>query len=269
MRSVQSKQESAGHRPRLTDAWQVRKMRCDDRPDGCAPCRQNQTECKTTDRITGKATVRGYVESLERKIQELESYNRQLQTRVMSLGGDVASDSRFMNSSAIPQWQEKRGAVNKSTAAGSNKVLAHGLEESLGDACYNSEDAIHLPDFRSGLSGNNYVGVSTGNSLLSSIRGTSMNVLGMEIDLADYASADLDEPDPTRADMQPVYNKSYRACIQTAFGTSPKLSKVEIPPRQEGMEYARIYFTGINPYLPILHQPTFLNTVSAPESFLK
>ena len=244
-------------------------MRCDDRPDGCAPCRQNQTECKTTDRITGKATVRGYVESLERRIQELENYNCQLQTKVVSLGGDVAPDDRFRDASTISPWQEKWEAGRKICTAGPDEELGSGQQESVNDAYYNSGDAIHLPDFRSGLSGNNYVGVSTGNSLLSSIQGTSMNVLGMEIDLADYASADLDEPDPARADPQPVYNKSYRACIQTAFGASPKLSNVEIPPRHEGMEYARIYFTGISPYIPILHQPTFMKTVREPKSYVK
>ena len=241
-------------------------MRCDDQPDGCTPCRQNQTECKTTDRITGKATVRGYVENLERKIQQLESHNRQLQMRVVSLGGDVAPDHNFVGSNASSQWQENQGSSYKQNGSSSDGARVNGHEDSTANASYKSGDAIHLPDFRSGLSGNNYVGVPTGNPLLSSIQGTSMNVLGMEIDLADYASADLDEPDPSRTDAQPVYNKSYRACIQTAFGTSPKLSKVEIPPKKEGMEYAQIYFTGISPYLPILHQPTFMKMVSQGES---
>lgn len=237
-------------------------MRCDDQPDGCTPCRQNQTECKTTDRITGKATVRGYVESLERKIQQLESYNRQLQIRVVSLGGEVAPDGNLVDSNPSTQWRRAQGSSYEQNGSVPDGVQVDGQENLTMNTPYKSRDVVHLPDFRSGLSGNNYVGVSTGNPLLSSIQGTSMTVLGMEIDLADYASADLDEPEPSRTDAQPVYNKSYRACIQTAFGTSPKLSKVEIPPKKEGLEYAQIYFTGVNPYLPILHQPTFMKTVS-------
>lgn len=237
-------------------------MRCDDQPDGCTPCRQNHTECKTTDRITGKATVRGYVESLERKIQQLERSNRQLQTRLVSLGGDVPPSERTMDSNTSYRWQESQGPSYQPEGAASEGVQVNGQGGPPSNSTYESGDAAHLPDFRTGLSGSNYVGVSTANPLLSSIRGTSMNVLGTEIDLADYASADLDEPDPSRTDAQPVYNKSYRACIQTAFGTGPKLSKVELPPMKEGLEYAQIYFTGICPYLPILHQPTFMKMVS-------
>ena len=241
-------------------------MRCDDQPDGCAPCCQNQTECKTTDRITGKATVRGYVENLERRIQELESHNHQLQTRVVSLGGDASPDDKFIDPNTIStsQWHEHRGPGSGSDRSNMNGNTGHA--EAIANCSFDSNatsgDPIRLPDFRSGLVGNNYVGVSTGSSLLSTIRGTSMNVLGMEIDLADYASADLDEPDQSRPDAQPVYNKSYRAFIQTAFGTSPKIPAVELPPRKDGMGYAHIYFTGINPYLPVIHKATFMKTVS-------
>ena len=89
-----------------------------------------------------------------------------------------------------------------------------------------------------------------------------MNVLGMEIDLADYMSADLDEPDPTPGGTgPPVYNKSYQAFVQTAFGTSPKLSKVELPPRSEGINYAYVYFRVTSPYVPVVHKPSFMATV--------
>jgi hypothetical protein len=74
-------------------------------------------------------------------------------------------------------------------------------------------------------------------------------------------SADLDEPDPSHAGIQPVYNKSYRAFVQTAFGTSPRLSKVELPPKSEGLNYAQVYFRVTNPFLPIVHKPTFMATV--------
>lgn len=245
-------------------------MRCDDRPDGCIPCRQNQTECKTTDRITGKATVRGYVESLERKIQELETYNRQLLTRVKSLGGDAAPDDLFLEptSGGPPQWPGGRPTLGLNGDSSVNGSLDGDAEHAdiKADGTFTpyavAEPSIRLPKFRSGLTGNNYLGVSTGDSLLSSIRGTSMNVLGMEIDIADYTSPDLDEPDPSRMEESPTYNKSYRAFIQTAFGAGPKLSKVELPHKQEGLEQAEIYFRGINPFLPILHRPTVMRTVS-------
>ena len=249
------------------DNWvQVRKMRCDDQPNGCSPCMQNHSECKTTDRITGKATVRGYVQSLESRVEELEN-------RLAALGEDARPYVNYKDAIRAPlmPWHENQQSSNRrlwesnahnlkpsnSRACNFNANTTHGASSNASD-----EATVQLPDFRTGLAGNNYLGVSTGNSLLSSIRGTSMTVLGMEIDLADYMSADVDEPDPLIPCTHPVYNKSYRAFVQTAFGTTPKLKQVELPPRSEGMNFAHVYFRLINPYLPVVHKPSLLATVS-------
>ena len=251
-------------------------MRCDDNVNGCGPCLQNQSECKTTDRITGKATVRGYVQSLERRLEELESHNRLLQGRLALLGEDVSDiESKIKHedpaTAPLVQWHEEQKVGNRlvwdKNSSGTRKS-DHGEGSFEGNLTTNRPPSLEglpsrLPEFRSGLAGNNYLGVSTGSSLLSSIRGTSMSVLGMEIDLADYMSVDLDEPDPTPSGTRPpVYNKSYQAFVQTAFGTSPKLSKVELPPRSEGINYAHVYFRVTNPYLPVVHKPSFMATVS-------
>ena len=250
-------------------------MRCDDNVNGCAPCLQNQSECKTTDRITGKATVRGYVQSLERRIEELENRNRLLQSRLASLGEDVSDFEpkvKYEDPATAPlvQWHDEQRIGNHlawDKNGRGTRISDHGessFEENMSDRPMPfGGSPSRLPRFRSGLAGNNYLGVSTGNSLLSSIRGTSMSVLGMEIDLADYMSPDVDEPDPMPAGTrQPVYNKSYRALVQTAFGTSPKLSKVELPPRSEGINYAQVYFRVTGPYVPVIHKPSFMATVS-------
>ncbi len=250
-------------------------MRCDDNVNGCAPCLQNQSECKTTDRITGKATVRGYVQSLERRLEELENHNRLLQGRLASLGEhipDGESKVKHEDPATAPlvQWHEDQRTGHRSEWDNNGRATRssdHGRLSFEGDLINRPTSSggspRRLPEFRSGLAGNNYLGVSTGNSLLSSIRGTSMSVLGTEIDLADYTSPDLDESEPTAAGTgPPTYNKSYQAFVQTAFSASPKLSKVELPPRSEGINYAHVYFRMINPYVPVVHKPSFMATVS-------
>ncbi|CAD6571612.1 MAG: hypothetical protein ASARMPRED_004654 [Alectoria sarmentosa] len=272
---VKKKINASNRTGQACDRCRVRKMRCDDNVNGCAPCLQNQSECKTTDRISGKATVRGYLQSLERRVEELESHNRLLQARLASLGEDIPDFEPKIKhedpaTAPLVQWHEEQRVGTHSAwdnNGGGTRGSDHG-ENSFGGIMINrpmsaEESSSRLPEFRSGLAGNNYLGVSTGNSLLSSIRGTSMSVLGMEIDLADYMSADLDEPDPTPAGTRPpVYNKSYRAFVQTAFGTSPKLSKVELPPKSEGITYAHVYFRVTNPYLPVIHKPSFMATLT-------
>ncbi|KAK4695136.1 hypothetical protein P7C71_g2558, partial [Lecanoromycetidae sp. Uapishka_2] len=249
---VKKKITASARTGQACDRCRVRKMRCDDQANGCAPCMQNNTECKTTDRITGKATVRGYVQCLEQRLQQLENHNRELQARLMSLGEDVKPSNGYTDLSTAPllQWHENERLGTQQTWEGNgrrrdmanvddqvNKIVLNGSSPST-----STDEQSRLPEFRTGLAGNNYLGLSTGNSLLSSIRGTAMNVLGMEIDLANYMSPDLDEPDPSTSWTRPVYNKSYRAFVQTAFGTSPKLNKVELPPRSEGLNYAELYF---------------------------
>ena len=249
-------------------------MRCDDQPSGCAPCMQNQSECKTTDRITGKATVRGYVQSLERQLEELQHRTRELESRLAALGEEVGPYTDYGDpaTTQLVQWHKDQKASNRrlgehdrqdsDTSTSYTRVNGNTTHGSSSHA--SEEPPPQLPNFRGGLTGNNYLGLSTGNSLLSSIRGTAMSVLGMEIDLADYMSADVDEPESSvdGAPAQPVYNKSYRAFVQTAFGANPKLSKVELPPKSEGMNYAYVYFRLVNPFLPIVHKPSFWATVS-------
>jgi hypothetical protein len=117
-----------------------------------------------------------------------------------------------------------------------------------------------LPKFRAGCTGDNYLGVSSGNSHLSSIKGTALSILGMEIDIADFTSQDMDEPDPTMFHPQ-LYNKSYQAFLQSALNINPRIEKMDLPSREEGLTYAQWYFRVLNPYLPILHKGTFMATV--------
>jgi hypothetical protein len=117
-----------------------------------------------------------------------------------------------------------------------------------------------LPAFRAGFPGDNYLGVSPGNSNLSSIKGTALSILGMEIDIADFDSLDMDEPDASVFHPQ-LYNKSYQAFLQSALNINPRIEKVELPSREEGFTYADWYFRVLNPYLPLLHKPTFFKLV--------
>ena len=245
-------------------------MRCDDQPDGCASCRQANTECKTTDRITGKATVRGYVESLEGRLAQVEDYNRQLKEQIASLGEEprpepVTQHYFLGQRDKGPAGVPSNGQWGPHTNGGPDRGWSLQTDEARRGSDLSLDGRVRLPEFRSGLIGNNYLGISSGNSLVNSVRGTSMNVLGMEIDLVDYMSPDVDEPDPSNIG-RPIYNKSYRAFIETAFGTSPRLlhgSDVELPPREEGLNAADVYFRITNPFTPVVHKPTTMKLVSS------
>ncbi|KAL8727158.1 MAG: hypothetical protein Q9181_005806 [Wetmoreana brouardii] len=230
----------------------------------------NQSSCKTTDRITGRATVRGYVQSIERRLQLLESHCRNLEDRLVSFGVDVKAPYQYGEypNRPRPQHKEHQEQVPRPNWQDEVHSTVNGARQSSAD--YDASRRLsqmdisvsRLPDFRSGLTGDNYLGVSSGNSLVSSIRGTSLNVLGMEIDLTDYIHSDLDEPDPSDYEKKPVYNKSYYAFILTAFSAKPKPQEMGLPPREEGMKCVEWFFKVVNTYLPVLHRPTTMKLVN-------
>jgi hypothetical protein len=118
-----------------------------------------------------------------------------------------------------------------------------------------------IPIFRAEATGDNYLGVSPGNSHLSSIKGTALSILGMTIDIADFKSDDMDEPDKSAGPHQ-LYNKSYQAFLQSALNINPRMEKVELPGKEEAFMYAEWYFRLLNPFMPVLHKPTFMKMVS-------
>jgi hypothetical protein len=76
-------------RRRLISSTQVRKIRCDRLPAGCSPCLRKHTECRTTDRITGRVTSRGCIEGLDQQNRDLRSRIEDLEKRLIRNGIDV------------------------------------------------------------------------------------------------------------------------------------------------------------------------------------
>ncbi|KAL8825597.1 MAG: hypothetical protein Q9191_004317 [Dirinaria sp. TL-2023a] len=260
---VRKKIQTSNRTGQACDRCRMRKMRCDGRPDGCAPCVQNQTPCKTTDRMTGIANERGHVKRLEQRIKNLEKHIHGLEDRLTSVGEDVKPFDLSGDADVAPlQWHDPKEHQSPQKWE---------MRDTGPEQCVPFQDpaVLHsaphrLPDFRSGLDGNNYLGVSSGNSFISSIRGTAMNVLGAEIDLADYKSSDLDEPDRPMFGQDYALNKSYHAFVRTAYSGGSKAQEVGFPPPEEGLKYLRWYIRMVHPYTPFLHKPTFIRMLGRP-----
>ncbi|KAL8785176.1 MAG: hypothetical protein Q9213_003523 [Squamulea squamosa] len=267
---VRKKIISSNRTGQACDRCRIRKMRCDDKTEGCSPCMQNQSSCKTTDRITGRATVRGYVQSIERRLRQLESYCHELEDKLTAHGIDVKPSRQHSDYPDTLRPPHKDGHEHPLRQDWYSDAYSIGNGSRHPSATYDSSRRLsqtdgsvsRLPDFRNGLTGENYLGVSSGNSLVSSIRGTSLNVLGMEINLADYMHADLDEPDLSDYEKKPTYNKSYYAFILTAFSAKPKLQEIGLPSREEAMKLVEWFFKVVNPYLPVLHRPSFMRLIN-------
>ncbi|CAD6442322.1 1372462d-66d2-49c4-9ec7-ec9edaf1685d [Sclerotinia trifoliorum] len=256
--TVKKKLLSSTRTGQACDRCKVRKIRCDGLPGGCSPCLQNNTECRTTDRITGRATSRGYVEGIEQQNRDLQLRIQELEQRLLQSGADIKPTNGFHDSGPgqYGYGQSSNGMQSTWSSAGSAYTSPTSINMNNGQQ-QETNMFRALPAYRAGCMGDNYLGVSPGSSHLSAIKGTALSILGMEIDIADFHSIDMDEPDSSVFHPQ-LYNKSYQSFLQSAWNVNPRIDKVELPSRSDGLTYAQWYFRVINPYCPLLHRGTFM-----------
>ncbi|CAK1357813.1 unnamed protein product [Cercospora beticola] len=238
-----SKKKSAGssRTGQACDRCKVRKIRCDARPGGCSPCIQNNTECKTTDRITGRATSRGHTENLEHENTTMKMYIVELQQQLRDGGLEPKAAPSAQNSYGQywSQQAEWTGSYSGQNALSVSPQIRNERQTPQGSL---------LPDFRSGCIGDNYLGVSSENSWLSPIEGTSLALFGTKIDLAEFMPADSD---PAFSAM------SYRTFLSHAFGRH-QVFRPELPAYEQCKVYAEWYFRSIGQFIPVLHKPDFI-----------
>lgn len=217
--------------------------------------------CTTTDRLTGRRYPRGELERLERNATDQISRIRILEARLRSLGEAVPPYEEWYPTTAhlssIPSpisggrgnaivWEEN-GRTDSST-----EVLP--WSQHARETAVNSP--LILPDLRAGLVGR-FLGVIS-NPSSSSTHEAKLNILGWEIDINAFTS-DI-SLEPVDSSLQ-AYDISYRSFIASTFGSGPKISKVELPAKEEVFSYANAYFQMLNAFLPILHRPSFMTLV--------
>lgn len=225
----------------------MRKIRCDPQPGGCSPCAQNNTECRTTDRITGLARSRGHTESLEGENASLRSHIELLQKQLREKGIDPVVSTSTAPSGYAPASTDPYTPTEHSNASWGSLQHAERPKvqsSTLGDSTP-SQPAL-LNEFRTGCIGDNYLGVSSGNSWLSPIEGTSLSLFGATLDLNEFIPED-------RADS----GTSYQKFLDHAFIEQQK-NAPPLPSWEQGKVYAEWYFRSIQPMLPILHKPHFM-----------
>ena len=249
--------------PEKLTRQQIRKIRCDARPGGCTACAANHTECKTTDRITGRATSRGYTEAIEQENQLLRHTVAQLQQQLKEVGA-VVEPLAILN--GFPQGSEHSQGQNWPIASdlqlwdSGNSTMngaAHyreSLSESSGEKAQD-DTSLRNPSYsQASYTGDNYLGVSSADNVLSPMKGTALSLFGFQIDLADFVPPEVDESSSF---------DSYQSFVAFAFRKDPKPDKVDLPASYDECEtFANWYFRSINPYTPILHKPDFMRLVS-------
>ncbi|KAL9115867.1 MAG: hypothetical protein Q9227_000235 [Pyrenula ochraceoflavens] len=208
------------------DRCKERKMRCDPNPLGCKPCQDKNVPCRTTDRITGKASERGHTERLE---AQLEMLRRQL-GQYVSRFGQMEGAEDPMNG-GFPEYAPDGYSRHNSIANTQSSNQQYSEEPS---------SEITRPH-----------GLAQG-----PITGTVVDVMGSKIDIASFHCPMMDEP---ITNHQPVFNNNRYTFTSTILG-GPKPSKPNIS-KQDALGYVRTYLGAVNRYVGTVHPPSFLALV--------
>ncbi|KAF2186760.1 hypothetical protein K469DRAFT_144948 [Zopfia rhizophila CBS 207.26] len=256
--SVKKKLANSTRTGQACDRCKIRKIRCDPRPEGCSPCVQNRTPCKTTDRITGRATTRGHAEALETENAYLRAQVAELQGQLKEMGVEPRTVSGYNSfpPSGVP-WSSSLGNDGQGWVDPSQRRMSTpplpGYSHSIGapNGLDNTEYRP-LPQFKTNSIGDNYLGVSSADSLLSHIKGTSLSVFGTEIDITDFVQ---NEEDYDKSVM------SYSHFLNVALNSDQQVEHAPFPEYTILNEYSNWYLRSLNPYTALLDKPAFTQLI--------
>jgi hypothetical protein len=237
--SAKKAKTSSSRTGQACDRCKIRKIRCDARPGGCSPCLQNNSECKTTDRITGRAISRGHTENLENENTNLKMYIIELQAQLRQNGQEPGPP---------PAAQPGYAPLTSPYGTGWDNAPHGAYGQASPSERHNSTGSL-LPEFRAGCIGDNYLGVASENNWLSPIEGTSLALFGAKIDLAEFTAPE------SNSDTSAM---SYQTFLAHAFGHSPA-KRPDLPPYDNCKVFVEWYFRSVQGFTPILHKPDFMD----------
>lgn len=213
----------------------------------------------TTDRITGRATIRGQVEALEGENNFLRQHVAVLQAQIREMGAEPrAMEAGYNGCAPAPHiaWDNSSlqtdthawGAKQESRRPSATSLPGYGTAGTTS----NGADGPHLPPFKTGAMGENYLGVSSADSLLSHLKGTKLAVFGHEIDITDFVQGQEDYETSVM---------SYGHFLDVALNVDRQVEQLPFPEYTQLDMYANFYLRTLNPYTMLLDKPTFKRLV--------
>ena len=226
------------------------------------PCRQNNTECTTTDRITNRPQVRGHTEAMEQEAAILRQQVTDLQTQLRENNIEPRVSAFPLQQAWVPPPHTSAGPMTgqpgQSEFATAEPTVRDGIKsENQAQEANVFADPTHMFSANS----NKFVGMSSSHdeSIISPVTGLSLSVFGTQVDLASFVSEE------TEAKLSKnSWNHLFQS-ISRGYKDFPKdpPPRAQLPDSYERCyEYGRLYLDLINSFLPILDKADFLNLVS-------
>ncbi|KND86671.1 Transcriptional activator protein acu-15, partial [Tolypocladium ophioglossoides CBS 100239] len=212
------------------DRCRSKKIRCDGVRPTCSQCANVGFECRTSDKLSRRAFPRGYTESLEERVRQLESEVTELKDLLDE------KDEKIDMLSAMHGNHHRR----PSTTSSSNPASSPGMLK--GNLPVHKEDTFRVqgPPLLLGVenSYSYFMGPSSGRSLITSFK------------------RKLQETGKPCNGFNPEAFLHVQGCPPLT-AEEPDLSS-RIPPRLFSDRCVNVFFQEWAPLFPVLHKPTFL-----------
>ncbi|KAK7205630.1 fungal-specific transcription factor domain-containing protein [Myxozyma melibiosi] len=217
----------AGRIAQACDRCRSKKIRCDGKRPSCTQCTNVGFECRTSDKLSRRAFPRGYTESLEDHIRQLETENRNLKQMMDNWDDRMELVSRVESlSPSAKQGRKKTETVSSSSESDADELL----------------ESFCMHELQSLTMDGTYQGSSSGFAFADILRNRLKNLesstcLGHMSSL--FKTIDL-------SSTLPRY---------VSDSTSPVVPS--LPPRVLADQLVDSFFRDWHPLFPILHIPTF------------
>lgn len=206
------------------DRCRSKKIRCDGIRPTCSQCANVGFECKTSDKLSRRAFPRGYTESLEERVRQLETEVRELKDLLDEKDEKIDMLSRLYGKRPTPPVHspvsEKRDVPASQPKEDTFRVQASPLLLGV-----ENSDSY-------------FMGGSSGRSFIESVK------------------RKLQENGKSCPDFNPEAFLHIQGCHPLTNSTPDPSTR--IPPRLFTDRCVNVYFQEWAPLFPVLHKPTFL-----------
>ncbi|KAK7419873.1 DNA-binding transcription factor cat8 [Neonectria punicea] len=210
------------------DRCRSKKIRCDGIRPTCSQCSNVGFECRTSDKLSRRAFPRGYTESLEERVRQLEAETRELKDLLDEKDEKIEMLSKMHSNRTRPSMVSSPPPVSPEARA-----EAHAAKEDT----FRVQAAPLLLGVEN--SDSYFMGASSGRSFIETFK------------------RKVQETGKPTTDFNPEAFLHIQGC--ESLGPRTSEHPVRIPPRLFSDRCVNVYFQEWAPLFPILHKPTFLH----------
>lgn len=209
------------------DRCRSKKIRCDGMRPCCSQCANVGFECRTSDRLSRRAFPRGYTESLEERVRQLEAEVRELK--------DLLDEKDEKIDMLSKMHGNRRGSISATCSPAAEVRKESGSPAPKEDTFKTQASPLLL-----GVENSDsyFMGASSGRAFIESFK------------------RKIQENGKSCSDFNTEAFLHIQGCYPLV--AQPPSSSMRIPPRLFSDKCVNVYFQEWAPLFPVLHKPTFL-----------